>query len=265
MENDRDKILKYIGLALIAVAVVLISFVTGALYNNSHSSGNTVMQNDVITEQQATIENKKSEDQSLVSPSPLVTSEPETENIKEQEQIDQPTSTPEPVQTPYYEQIPESLLPKPDQPTGSFIIIGPDVGQPDTPTTAGSEVTESDLANKIFKLINEERSAEEIKPLTYNKNLQTAADLRAMECATSFSHTRPDDTSCHTVVNVDYYITGENLIMADKPIVSAPGLVDAWMRSTGHRDNIMMPAYTSTAIGVYEQNDVVYVCQIFIG
>lgn len=265
MENNRDKILKYIGLALLAVALVLTSFVTGALYNNAHSSGGTAAQNNVVTEQPAVIENKKSEDQSLVSPSPLVTNEPETENIKEQEQVDQPANTPEPTQIPYYEQIPESLLPKPDQASGSFVVIGPSVGQPDTPTTAGSEVTENDLANKIFNLINEERTAEELKPLTYNKSLQAAADIRAMECATLFSHTRPNETSCHTVVTVDYYITGENLIMADKPVASAPGLVSAWMNSTGHRDNIMMAAYTSTAIGVYEKDGIVYACQIFIG
>ena len=265
MENNRDKILKYIGLALLAVALVLASFVTGALYNNAHSSGGTAAQNDVVTEQPAVIENKKQEEQTSVILPPPVTSEPEAANVDDPEPTEQPIQAPEPTQIPYYEQIPESLLPKPDQASGSFVVIGPNIGQPDTPTTAGSEVTENDLANKIFNLINEERTAEEIKPLTYNKSLQAAADLRAMECATLFSHTRPDNTSCHTVVTVDYYVTGENLIMADKPIASAPGLVSAWMNSTGHRENIMMAAYTSTAVGVYEKDGIVYACQIFIG
>ena len=122
------------------------------------------------------------------------------------------------------------------------------------------------LGEAIFLLTNQERLKEGLPTLSYNYELQDAADLRAKECAQQFSHTRPNGSSCHTVVeDFDYTVTGENLIKADKPVATAVKLVDAWMNSQGHRDNILLPEYTSLAIGVYETEDIIYAVQIFMG
>ena len=122
------------------------------------------------------------------------------------------------------------------------------------------------MGEAIFLLTNEERLKEELPTLSYNYDLQDAADLRAKECAELFSHTRPDGSSCHTVVkDFDYKVTGENLIKADKPIATAESLVEAWMNSQGHKENILMKEYTSIAIGVYETESMVYAVQIFMG
>lgn len=128
------------------------------------------------------------------------------------------------------------------------------------------ELAEGDLTEQIFILTNKEREKEGLKELRYNKNLQEAADIRAKECAENFSHTRPDNSSCHTVVaDMDYQVTGENLVKADTPIATADVLMDAWMNSEGHRANILLPEFTSMAVGTYEKNGTTYAVQIFLG
>lgn len=123
----------------------------------------------------------------------------------------------------------------------------------------------NELAKQIFELTNAERKKAGLNELTYNFDLQESADLRAKESATLFDHTRPNGESCYSVFNVDYNVAGENLIKADKPIATAENLMKSWMESEGHRANILLPEFTSIAIGVYEKDDVIYASQLFVG
>ena len=142
-----------------------------------------------------------------------------------------------------------------------------DPEEPSNTEFTGEDIPEdATLAEQIFILTNNEREKEGLEELEYNEKLQDAADTRAKECADRFSHTRPNGTSCHTVVaDLDYKVTGENLVKADKPIATAQTLVQAWMDSEAHRDNILLEDFTSMAIGVYETDDMVYAVQIFMG
>lgn len=128
------------------------------------------------------------------------------------------------------------------------------------------QIDTQETIDKIFELTNKARQENNLPALTYNKDIQDAADLRAKEISTKFSHTRPDGSSCHTIVEkFEYRVTGENLIMADNPISEPEILLDTWMNSEGHRANILLPDYTSIAIGLYEKDDVTYAVQIFMG
>lgn len=128
------------------------------------------------------------------------------------------------------------------------------------------QIDVQETIDKIFELTNKARQENNLPALTYNKDIQDAADLRAKEISTKFSHTRPDGSSCHTVVEkFEYRVTGENLIMADNPISEPEILLDTWMNSEGHRANILLSDYTSIAIGLYEKDDVTYAVQIFMG
>lgn len=128
------------------------------------------------------------------------------------------------------------------------------------------QIDYEEVKQEIFELTNKARQENNLPELTYNKDIQEAADLRAKEISTKFSHTRPDGSSCHTVVEkFDYKVTGENLIMADNPISEPEILLDTWMNSEGHRANILLADYTSIAIGLYEKDDVTYAVQIFMG
>ena len=122
------------------------------------------------------------------------------------------------------------------------------------------------INEEIFALINQVRQNNNLPVLTYNKNLQAAADLRAKECSIQFSHTRPDGSSCHSVITEDYFVVGENLLKADPELSTASMMVEAWMNSKGHRENILLQHFTETAIGVYIADDnITYVAQLFKG
>lgn len=136
------------------------------------------------------------------------------------------------------------------------------------PTESASEkpVIPENLIKEIFELTNKERENYELAALTYNDEIQEAADIRAKEIAQQFSHTRPNGTSCHTVVeNIDYFVTGENLIKADNTIATGEQMMKTWMNSEGHRNNILLADYESMAVGVYVTDDVTYAVQIFLG
>lgn len=123
----------------------------------------------------------------------------------------------------------------------------------------------NDLAKELFELTNKERVAAGLTELTYNFDLQDPADLRAAESSIKFDHTRPNGDVCYSVFNVDYAVAGENLIQADKPIADAENLMKTWMESEGHRANILLPEFTSVAIGIYTKDDVIYASQLFVG
>ena len=89
------------------------------------------------------------------------------------------------------------------------------------------------LAAELFDMTNDIRMSAGLGVLTYAYELQEQADTRAYECSVQFSHTRPDGSSCHDIVTKDYYVTGENLILVDKPIASAENIMARWMLSKG--------------------------------
>lgn len=165
-----------------------------------------------------------------------------------------PSPEPTPAPTPTPEPDPTIAKIKPDE---KNVVIGGSVD---------AEHGVEELAWQIFTKTNEERVKAGLDELAYAYDLQDIADLRAQESAVKFSHTRPDGTSCHDLVDSwDYYVTGENLIKVDEPIAWADVIVAEWMESEGHRQNILLPDFTKLAVGVYESNGVVYATQIFMG
>lgn len=121
----------------------------------------------------------------------------------------------------------------------------------------------SELVNELLKRINNERLANGLGILGYDSALQATADLRAKESAQQFGHTRPDGTAAVTAVTVDYNVAGENLIQVTTAYATAGLMVETWMASETHRANILLADFTQTAFGVYEQNGVTYVSEIF--
>jgi uncharacterized protein YkwD len=98
--------------------------------------------------------------------------------------------------------------------------------------------------------------------------LAQAAELRADEQIASFSHTRPNGTSCFTVLD-DFGIArttaGENIAYATEGYYSPQAVVDAWMNSSGHRANILKTNFTSVGIGYAKSDGLEFFVQLFIG
>ena len=103
----------------------------------------------------------------------------------------------------------------------------------------------------VLKLVNEERSAVGLDPLTGFAPLQEVARIRAKELVQKFSHTRPDGSdwsSTYDEVGVDYSAAGENIAVG---YYSAESVMAGWMNSDGHRENILDESYTSVGLGYW--------------
>lgn len=113
-------------------------------------------------------------------------------------------------------------------------------------------VTEADFIKKMalesFELQNEYRKAAGVKPLEWNEELYQQVMVRGPEIAQSFSHTRPDGSSCFTAVKVSYSTFGENIAAG---YMTAADVTDGWYNSTGHRNNMLSADYTSAAVVCY--------------
>ena len=108
------------------------------------------------------------------------------------------------------------------------------------------------LSYKVFEIVNQERIKAGVKPLKFNNDMYKAAMVRAKECDESFSHDRPNKTSCFTALKeagVKYLFAGENIAMGYR---TPADVMKGWMDSEGHRNNILNPNFTDFACGVYK-------------
>ena len=131
----------------------------------------------------------------------------------------------------------------------------PDIGVPNTPNTPDTNVPETDnsFTAQVVALVNEERAKAGLSPLTVDSKVSAAADTRAREIETSFSHTRPDGSSFSTALTqsgVSYRGAGENIAYGQK---TPKDVMNSWMNSQGHRANILNKDFTTIGVG-YHQN-----------
>ena len=142
-----------------------------------------------------------------------------------------PTATPAPCETPV--ETPEAT---------------PALTAAPSPTSAPGV---SEYAQEVVRLVNIERERAGLAPLTMDATLSAAAQVRAQEIDVSFSHTRPDGTSCFTVLKefgIGYRACGENIA---KGSPSPARVVEGWMNSAGHRVNILNENFTTIGVGVH--------------
>lgn len=108
----------------------------------------------------------------------------------------------------------------------------------------------SEYINDVIRLVNEARANEGIAPLTADTSLTSAAAVRASELNTLFSHSRPNGSSCFTVLkemNIKYSTCAENIAIGQR---TPQDVVNSWLNSSGHRANIMNPKLTKIGVGV---------------
>ena len=117
-------------------------------------------------------------------------------------------------------------------------------------------------AYEVLALVNKERANAGLSALTMDKELLEAAMVRATETTVLFSHTRPDGSSCFSVIKTKYSSLGENLAMGHK---TAKQVMEGWMNSEGHKSNIVSEKYTSMAVACYRENGKLYWAAFFAG
>lgn len=142
------------------------------------------------------------------------------------------------------------------------------VERPTKPTPAPSNNDDSknnsSFGNQVLQLVNVERSKAGLSKLTMDSTLSAAAQKRAVEIETSFSHTRPNGTKFSTVLaeyGISYRTSGENLAYGQR---SPEEVVNGWMNSPGHRANILNGNFNKIGIGVHQgSNGTIYWSQLF--
>ncbi len=134
----------------------------------------------------------------------------------------------------------------------------------ESPEEDSSDDSVHTYVKEVINLVNAERAKEGLPALTMNKQVQAAAQIRAMECEQLFSHTRPNGTSFVTALqeqNVSYRRAGENIAWGQR---TPQQVVTGWMNSAGHRANIMNPNFTTIGVGYYQNaNGTNYWSQLF--
>jgi uncharacterized protein YkwD len=121
----------------------------------------------------------------------------------------------------------------------------------------------------VVELTNDERSDNNVGPLRRNATLDAAAKLKAEHMAKNqyFAHFAPDGTSpwyWFKEAGYTYAHAGENLAIH---FTDSTEVVEAWMDSPTHRENIVNGLYTEigvgTAKGKFDGYNTVYVVQLF--
>lgn len=106
---------------------------------------------------------------------------------------------------------------------------------------------------ELLSLINAQRKAYGLPELSFDSELQRVAKAKAQDLVANnyFSHTSPTYGSPFDMMKsfgITYKTAGENIAGNS----SLSGAVDAWMNSTGHRENILNNAYNYTGIGIVD-------------
>jgi uncharacterized protein YkwD len=159
---------------------------------------------------------------------------------------------------------------------------------PTAQRTAGSssvgvvdgDLNRSEIEREVHRFINKERSGRGLSTLSYDTGLQEIARYHSEDMATElyFAHESPEGETmsdrydrfgyeCRVEISGDRYATGaENIAYtyADSNVQTesrlenygnnetaiARGLVNQWMNSSGHRENILRSYWQSEGIGV---------------
>jgi len=122
---------------------------------------------------------------------------------------------------------------------------------------------------KLYQLTNEQRQKNGLVNLSYNDKLSVAAGKKASDMFTKnyWSHYAPDGASPWDFIlssGYKYEYAGENLA---KNFLFSQGVVDAWMNSPTHRENILKSDYSEVGYaivnGILNGEETTLVVQMF--
>ena len=129
-----------------------------------------------------------------------------------------------------------------------------------------------EVEQEIVRLCNEERAKRGLPALTWCEDAYYFTKIRAEEESTEgpnrIDHTRPNGTEWYTVyAKVVVAVCGENLAQTNRGTIPelAREIVNGWMNSEGHRENILSSDYTKICVAIIEKDGVVCAAQHFFG
>lgn len=119
---------------------------------------------------------------------------------------------------------------------------------------------------EVLNLVNKERVKKNLKVLKLNRTLNKISINKSndMSKAKYFGHNSKKYGSPFDMIKkegIKYRTAGENIAKGQK---TSSYVVETWMESKGHKDNILNPNFTEMGIGKDSFNENIWT-QIFIG
>jgi len=110
-----------------------------------------------------------------------------------------------------------------------------------------------ELEAKMLEMVNEERIAQELRPLKADTTLREVARLHAKDMFARgyFAHRTPEGLNPFDRMGkakIKFRSAGENLALAPTLAIAHSGL----MESPGHRKNILQPTFSRVSIGILD-------------
>jgi Cysteine-rich secretory protein family len=117
---------------------------------------------------------------------------------------------------------------------------------------------------RIFELTNEDRIAQGLQPLHWNRSLAAAASVHVdrMKDERALSHQYPEEADLQVraaQAGAHFQAIAENIAMGP----SAEAIERQWMNSVPHRQNILDPGMNAIGIAVVEKNGYLYAVEDF--
>lgn len=154
---------------------------------------------------------------------------------------------------------------KPTQPTQPSQNNNNDQAQQETQKPQQEASSVSAFEKKVVELTNAERAKQGLAPLTLDTELSKVARAKSqdMKDRNYFDHNSPTYGSPFDMMKsfgISYKSAGENIAQGQ---TSPEQVVQAWMNSQGHRENIMNSSFTHIGVGYVQSGN--YWTQMFIG
>ncbi len=121
--------------------------------------------------------------------------------------------------------------------------------QPYIPEPTVPQAETNEFEQEVLRLINKVREDNGLTPFGTSSNLNYYADIRADDLQELYSHDRPNGDTFYSIFtetegNNTY---GENIAEGQS---TPEEVVNDWMNSQGHKDNILNPNFDEMAVGI---------------
>jgi uncharacterized protein YkwD len=125
------------------------------------------------------------------------------------------------------------------------------------------------LEAEVIRRVNAARREHGLAPLENNETLSAVARAhsRAMAASGVFEHELPRGPRFAQRIEaagLRYSRIGENIYKSVGLRDPAPNAVASWLKSPGHRSNILNGQYTESGIGIWKTGDTYYFTQDFL-
>jgi len=131
-----------------------------------------------------------------------------------------------------------------------------------------------EIERYVLTLTNAERHKKRLTALKHDPMLQIAARVHSVDMLENnfFDHVSPEGRTSHDRIAIVHRqligLTGENIWQAQGYDVNnakqiAELAVDSWMKSPGHRENILRKTYTHLGVGATVKGDMIKLTQNF--